>query len=182
MRPRTIIIIGIAVIIVVCIGSGAYFYFANNNGNSYGSGAGGATPAGAGQEVTLSASQILSNTPTTTLLTIGTSQGSVQVNNFYLSNPPVTDGGETVIIASTTDYLITYDTIDSSFWIGMDADQLNATRPAAEQAFLSALGVSSAAACKLNISEGVFYDASSSLSGQSFPLSFCPANNLNSVQ
>jgi hypothetical protein len=80
-----------------------------------------------------------------------------------------------VIIASTTEYLITYDTIDSSFWIGMDASDLNAVQPVAEQAFLSALGVSSTAACKLDVSEGVFYDASSSLSGQSFPLSFCAA-------
>jgi hypothetical protein len=76
--------------------------------------------------------------------------------------------------------LITYDTIDSSFWIGIDADQFTTLRGTAEQALLSMLGISTADACKLSVSVGVFYSATSSLSGQSFPLSFCP--NLNSTQ
>ena len=102
------------------------------------------------------------------------------MNNFYLSNPEVTDGGETVIIASTSDYLITYDTTNSSFWIGIDPDQFATVRPVAEQAFLSALGVTQADACKLDAAVGTFYSATSSLNGQSFPLSFC--GGLNSSQ
>ena len=127
----------------------------------------------------LPAAQVLSDTSTDTLLTIGTQSGSVQVNNFYLANPQATDGGK-LILASTTHYLITYDTIDSSFWIGLDADQFTTLRPAAEQALLSALGISSSVACKLDISEGAFYSATSSLNGKSFSPLFC--GGLNSVQ
>ncbi|HEY5221374.1 MAG TPA: hypothetical protein VIJ29_04550 [Candidatus Paceibacterota bacterium] len=178
MRPRTIIIIATAVIVLICVGVGLYFYFANAGAGSSGIPAG--SSATGGNEVTLPAVQVLSGTPTGTILTIGTPSGLVQMNNFYLSNPPVTDGGETVILASTTDYLITYDTIDSSFWIGIDPTQFDTVRPTAEQAFLSVLGVSSADACKLDVVVGVFWSATSSLSGQSFPLSFC--GDLNSAQ
>jgi hypothetical protein len=174
MKPRTIVIITVAVIIIVC--TGVYFFFAN-----WGAGSQGGDNAGSssgGNEVTLPAGQVLSDTPTGTLLTIGTPQGSVTVNNFYLSNPPVTDGGETVILASTTEYLITYDTSNSSFWIGIDPAQFDAMRPGAEQALLSLLNVSSTDACKLDVSEGTFYTATSTLNGQSFPLGIC--GDLNS--
>jgi len=165
-------------IVIVCLGVGIYFYFANVGAGTSDAPAA-SLPAG-GNEVTAPASQALSNTPTGTVFAIGTQGGLVQVNNFYLSDPPVTDGGETVILASTTDYLITYDTIDSSFWIGIDPGEFSAIQPVAEQAFLSTLGVSSADACKLDVSEGVFWSATSSMDGQSFPLSFC--SNLNSGQ
>jgi hypothetical protein len=179
MKPRTIILIGVAVIIIIC--AGVYFYFAVVSGGvSIPVGGGATSGAAGGQEATLPLSQALTNTPTTTVLTIGTPGGSVQVNNFYLTNPLVTDGGETVILASTTNYLITYDTTDSSFWIGIDPSQFTALRPVAEQSLLSTLGVSSTVACKLNISEGAFYAAGSSLNGQSFSPIFC--GGLNSVQ
>ncbi len=169
MKPRTIIIVAIAALLIICIG--AYFLIASRRN---GMAAGVTTvPAGAGYEATLPASQAIPDAPTTPLLTIGTANGSVQVNNFYLADPDVTDGGDTVIIASTTEYEITYDTIGSSFWIGIDPAQFNAVRPAAEQAFLATLGVTTTAACKLDVSVGAFYSATSTLSGQSFPLSFC---------
>lgn len=172
MKPRIIIII-VVVIILICIG--VYFYFAGiSNSPSPVANTG---SVGGGKEVVIPAVQAFPSTPTSATLAIGTPKGVVQVNNFYLSNPLVTDGGETVIIASTTDYMITYDTTDSSFWIGVDAAQFNTIRPVAEQAFLSTLGTSSTNACKLNVSVGVFYDASSSLSGKSFPLSFCGSLN-----
>jgi hypothetical protein len=177
MKPKTIILIGVAVIILVCVG--AYFYFTSAVGGS--PMATGTASTTGGEDGTLpAAAQVLTNTPTSTLLALGTPGGTVQVNNFYLSNPSVTDGGETVILANTADYMLTYDTIDSSFWIGIDADKFAAVRPVAEQALLSALGINSSSACKLNVSVGVFYSATSSLSGKSFPLSFC--GGLNSVQ
>jgi len=177
MKPRTIILIGIAIIFIVC--AGVYFYFVIMNGKIPTPVDNGTSTVG-GNEVTLPAAQAFPSAPTGTILIIGTQNGSVQVNNFYLSNPQVTDGGQTVILASTTDYLITYDTTDSSFWIGINADEFNAIRPVAEQALLSTLNVSSTIACKLNVSVGVFYSATSTLSGKSFPLSFC--GNLNSGQ
>lgn len=167
------------VIIIVCVCVGLYFYFVPM-GVAPSVVPAGSSAIGGGNEVTLPAAQVLSNTPTGTLLTIGTPKGTVQVNNFYLSNPPVTDGGETVILASTTAYLITYDTTDSSFWIGIDPTQFDAVRPAAEQAFLSVLGVSSADACKLDVVVSAFWSATSSFDGESFPLSFC--GTLNSPQ
>lgn len=176
MAAKTIIVI-VAIVVLIGIGLGIYFVMANMNGGSNPPPGAATSTATEGNEVTLPASQVLSGLPTSTLLTLGTSNGSVQVNNFYLSNPPVTDGGETVILASTTSYLITYDTIDSSFWIGIDPDQFSAIRPAAEQALLSVLGVSSTAACKLDVSVGAFYGATSSLNGQSFPPSFCGGFN-----
>jgi nitrogen fixation-related uncharacterized protein len=176
MRPRTIIIIAVVAIVLVCVGIGIYFYFSSAGAGTSPSAAG--SSATGGNEVTLPASQVLSNTPTGTFLMLGTPGGSVSVNNFYLSDPPVTDGGETVILASTTGYLITYDTIDSSFWIGIDPGQFDAIRPVAEQAFLSVLGVSSTVACKLDVSVGAFYGATSSFNGQSFTPSFCSGFNV----
>lgn len=178
MKPRTIILIAVAVILLS--GIGAYFYFVVTNGSATSVPAESAASASGGNEVIATAAQALPTAPTTTLLTIGTPGGSVQVNNFYLMNPSVTDGGETVILASTTDYLITYDTADSSFWIGIDPDQFTALRPVAEQALLSTLGASSIVACKLGISEGAFYSATSSLNGKLFSPLFC--GGLNSVQ
>lgn len=167
----------VAIIVVAGIGFGIYFYMTNANGNATVTTTGVSAASSTGNEITLPASQALSGTPTSTLLTLGTANGSVQVNNFYLSDPMVTDGGETVILASSTDYLVTYDTMDSSFWIGVDPGQFTTARPVAEQALLSVLGVSSTAACKLNISVGTFYSASSSLNGQSFTPSFCSGFN-----
>lgn len=173
MKPRTIILIAVALIILS--GVGAYFYFLATNGGA--SAVDNTTSVAGGNEAVLPAAQVLSNTSTSTLLIIGTPSGSVQINNFYLKDPQVTDGGETVILASSTYYIITYDTKDSSFWIGIDADQFVALRPGAEQALLSALGVSAPVACKLTISVGTFYSATSSMNGQSFPPGFCGGLN-----
>ena len=182
MRPRTIILIAVAIILLS--GIGVYFYFVIANGGAASTDSStlvdNTTSTNSGSEVILPAAQVLSDTPIDTLLTIGTQNGSVRVNNFYLTNPQVTDGGETVILASATHYLVTYDTLDSSFWIGIDADQFTALRPVAEQVLLSTLGVSSTVACKLDVSEGAFYGATSSMNGTSFSPLFC--GGLNSVQ
>jgi hypothetical protein len=178
MKPRTIILLGVALIILACVGVYAYFMIANGGASSAVDG--NVALSSGGNEVILPAAQAIPDAPTSTLLVLGTPHGSVQVNNFYLSNPLVTDGGETVILASTTDYMITYDTTDSSFWVGIESDRFAVVRPAAEQALLSTLGVSSTVACELDVSVGTFYSASSTMNGQSFSLSSC--GNLNRRQ
>lgn len=169
MKTKTIIIIGVAVVLVVCVAVALSLWASKPNATGPA-----ATATGeVGAAPVYRASQVLSDMPTGTMLAIGTPKGTVSVNNFYRSDPFTTDGGETVILASTTDYVVTYDTLDSSFWVGIDPDRLDAVRPAAQDALLSLLGVSSTDACKLNVSVGSFYRASSSLNGRSLPLSFC---------
>jgi hypothetical protein len=175
MKTRTIIIFVVILLLIIIAAPAVYFLTQKKNGIP--SNTSTASSSDGGEEVTLPAVQVLTNVATGTELTIGTPQGSVQMNNFYLSNPSTTDGGETVILENTTDYLLTYDTFDSSFWIGIDPNKFYALRTVAEQDLMSILGVSTTDMCKLNISEGVFYSPTSSLSGQSLPLSFC--GNLN---
>ena len=162
--------------LVIAIGFGIYFYLQNLNRGGAAAG-NSSSSTNVGNEVTFPALQVLSDTPTSALLTLGTANGSVQVNNFYLSDPMVTDGGETIILASTTSYLITYDTTDSSFWIGIDPGQFTAVRPVAEQALLSLLGVSSTDAWQALISLLARSDSSTSFNSQSFPPSFCSGFN-----
>ncbi|HUC31618.1 MAG TPA: hypothetical protein VMR99_02955 [Candidatus Paceibacterota bacterium] len=111
--------------------------------------------------------------PTSTTITIGTSQGSVTVKNFYESAAYITQDQQTVAVTDTPDYVIAYNISDSSFGIALLSTPLEAARQAAESALLSALGVSQKDACKLNVYEGVPADVSDQYVGQSFPLSFC---------
>lgn len=166
MKPKIIIIIAFIFIIIIC--AGVYFFITSEKNSGVNNITNGTNSGG-----TLPLIQTIANNPTSTLLSIGTPDGIVQVNNFYLSNPEIADGGETLYIASTSEYIITYSTIDSSFWIGIDPAQFNTVGPVAEEAFLSILGITHDDACKLNVSEGVFYSPTSSISGKSFPLSFC---------
>lgn len=170
------IIIASIIVAALLIAGGIYVFFGGGNG---GNGGGGNTAAsGAGVDQVVPLSQVMPDAPTGQYLQIGTADGTVQVNNFYNANPMVTDGGTAVILASTTDYLITYDTTASDFWIGIEPAQWNAARGGAEQALLGVLGISQADACKLVVSESGFYSATSTIAGQSFPLSFCGANQL----
>ena len=118
------------------------------------------------------AQQILSNLPTSTTFAIGTANGSVEINNFYLWNPDVISGA-TVILEQTPNYAIVYDTLNSDFWLAITGTPFTTYQPMAEQEFLKVLEVSESAACNLNVTSGILYDASNTLSGQSFPLSFC---------
>jgi hypothetical protein len=118
------------------------------------------------------ASEVFGNNPTGTTLALGTSQGTVTVNNFYASDPPV-DMSQYIIIKITQNYLIDYDPTDSSFWIGVSGMPFSAWQSAAEQDFLATLGISQSDACKLTVVEGVIYDPNNAADGMSFPLSFC---------
>jgi hypothetical protein len=118
------------------------------------------------------ASEVFGNNPTGTTLALGTSQGTVTVNNFYASDPPV-DMSQYIIIKITQNYLIDYDPVDSSFWIGVSGIPFSAWQSTAEQDFLTTLGISQSDACKLTVVEGVIYDPNNTDDGMSFPLSFC---------
>ncbi len=119
-----------------------------------------------------SASQVLEKFPKDPILTIGSSEGSVGIKNFYLSNPNVSEGGS-IVVKQTQNYSILYASTDSSFWLVIIGTPFDKWREAAEQDFLSVLQINATDACKLKASSGIYYDATNSLSGKSFPLSFC---------
>ena len=119
-----------------------------------------------------SASEWFGSIPTGTTLNLGTRQGTVTVNNFYASDPPVDTDGY-MIIKITENYYIDYDPINSNFWIGIIGMPFSAWQTIAEQDLLATLGVSQGDACKLTVTEGVIYNPSNPLDGQSVPLSFC---------
>jgi hypothetical protein len=121
------------------------------------------------------ASEVFGNNPTGTTLSIGTSQGTVAVNNFYASDPPV-DLSQYIVIKITQNYLVDYDPTDSSFWIGVSGMPFSNWQNIAEQDFLATLGISQSDACKLSVVEGVIYSADNPDDGMSFPLSFCASS------
>lgn len=123
---------------------------------------------------TTPASQAYPNLPTGPELSIGTAQGTVSVNNFYAANPPVGDYG-TIIIKQTENYLITYDSQTSEFWLAITGTPFATWQTTAEQDFLATLGISKADACKLSVTSGVIYSPGDPNDGKSFPLSFCTA-------
>lgn len=125
------------------------------------------------------------NAPTGSAITIGTPQGMVAVNNFYLTSPGVAGEGN-VMIAMADNYDISYDPASGNFSLLIKGSPFSAARAAAERAFLGALGISEADACKLSVQEGVPYRAGDPRDGQSYPLDFCPppagSSNGNIVQ
>jgi hypothetical protein len=115
----------------------------------------------------------VSQPPTSTTIILGTSGGDVTVNNFYTNAAGAED--EFVILAQNGNYVIDYDTDNSGFDLDVAQASFDANRLAAETTFLSLLGVSQAAACKLTVavSEAA---ASSSLR---LPLSFCASSTFS---
>jgi hypothetical protein len=159
-------------IVIIIIAVGAYVIFARHSPSSVSNITANVPPSGTGGS--LPVAQVYPNAPTSSLLAIGTSQGTVEVNNFYTSNPPVTDGG-VLVIKQTSEYWFTYDPLSGSFWIAVSGTPFSEVQQTAEQDFLATLGISEQDACKLDVSVGIPYDPNNSLSGQSFPLSFCPS-------
>lgn len=111
--------------------------------------------------------------PTGPTITLGTSEGNVTVDNFYQTAATTTPDGQTVVLQDQPDYMIVYNTDDSSFIISVLAAPLEQSREAAEAALLAQLGISKTDACKLKVSEGVPIYASDEYPGVNFPLSFC---------
>jgi hypothetical protein len=189
---RKIIIIAIVIIVLAVVGLGLYLTLAPKNNASTNTGSG--TGSDNGQTGTLptstattnnptnlpdyigQASEIYSAAPTGTQLSIGTAQGTVSMNNFYTANPPVVDGG-TIIIKQTPNYAITYDPNTDEFWLAILGTPFVTWQTAAEQDFLTTLGVSEADACKLDVTSGVVYSPGDPNDGKDFPLSFCGGNS-----
>lgn len=173
MSTRRIIIVLIVVAIVAVLVAGFYLLFSQKRSNAApaattGGGQIGALPPAS----TTTASDVYGNTPTGAQFSIGTAGGTVLVNNFYLSNPPVVDGG-TIVIKQTPNYAITYDPETSEFWLAIMGTPFATWQSAAEQDFLATLGVSKTDACKLDVTSGVVYSPGDPNDGKDFPLSFC---------
>jgi hypothetical protein len=100
---------------------------------------------------------------------LGTPNGSVTLKNFY--KLPVVIDGEFLILENSNDYQITFDTVNSQFFIYASSSPLGAARAKGESAFLAMLGLSESDACKLNVAEG--YPAGMPLAGLRATLSFC---------
>jgi hypothetical protein len=165
MKPRILLFIDAIIVIVAVIVFVIFFSKIGGNSSTVDSTVGGGNA--------ISIAQAYPDAPTGTTFTIGTPSGTVQVKNFYTAaNTQLSDDG-VLVIAQTSDYLISYDPTNSSFWVGISGTPFATVRPEAEAAFLSALGVSKSDACKLSVSVGVPYAAGNSMDGQSSPLSFC---------
>ena len=163
---KTIIIV--IVVLAVGLGVGAYLLFRPQQ-NPIDIGTATSTQPGT---LPIVASATVSGAPDGPYLSIGTTAGTVQINNFYLTNPPIDDGGD-IVIKQTDSYTISYDPTDSSFWIGISAVPFMTWQPVAEQDFLTTLGVSKADACKLKVTSGAIYSLGNPFDGASLPLSFC---------
>jgi len=111
--------------------------------------------------------------PTGGKVTIGTAHGSIAVNNFYKLVSQQED--DALLIKKTNEYLISYDTTNSSFWIFITASPMDTVEKAAEGDLLAILGVSQSQVCSLNVAWGVAANVNKALSGASYPLSFCSA-------
>lgn len=165
---KRIIIVGIIVLVVVI--ATVVVLFVQRNSSTGGSGGGGVSTGTLPPPITA----VTSTPPTGNTITLGTSNGSVVVNNFYKTAAFITQDGQTVAIAQTSTYSIAYNVLYSSFVITILAPPLEANREAAEHVFLNALGISEQDACSLDIYEGVPASVSDQDSGRPYALSFCP--------
>jgi hypothetical protein len=197
MRKIIIIILVIAIIALVV---GAYFLIAPKNNSAPGtsstgqpgtlpapigasstsgspsSGAPGANGAATLPDYIGTVSEVYgTNIPSGATLSIGTTQGTVQVNNFYAANPSVVEGG-VIVIKQTSSYALTYDPSTSEFWLAITGTPFATWQTSAEADFLETLGINEADACKLNVTSGVVYAPGNPLDGQDFPLTFCSSN------
>ncbi len=113
------------------------------------------------------------NIPSGDTITLGTSGGSVTMNNFYKNAYYITQNQQNVVIQQTSTYDIVYNASDGSFTFGIFSLPLAVVRQAAEAAFLNSLGISEQDACKLGVYEVVSGSIFNQYPGKSFPLSFC---------
>jgi hypothetical protein len=180
---KRIVIILVVIVVFLALGVGLYFFFFNKSvpaGNEPVGGQAGTLPIAAESSSIPSglpdyigrAADVIGNLPTSTSIAIGTSQGTVQVANFYSSNPSVIDGGD-IVLKQMQNYVIVYDPYSSGFWLGITGTPFATWQTAAEQDFLAMLGINQADACKLDVTSGVIYRTGNPLDGQDFPLSFC---------
>lgn len=108
--------------------------------------------------------------PTSTTVVLGTSNGSITMNNFYTA--ALGADGEFVRLLQNGNYKIDYDTNKSSFDLDINSTTFDASRVLAETNFLTVLNISQSDACKLTVAVSEVV-ASSSLR---LPLSFCASS------
>jgi hypothetical protein len=113
------------------------------------------------------------NIPTGDTITLGTSQGSVTMNNFYKSAGYITQDQQAVVIQQSSAYSIVYNVPVSSFTLTISSAPPETVRQTMEGAFLSSLGISQVDACKLKVNESISSGVSDQYAGELFPLSFC---------
>jgi len=164
MKRTFFIIITIAVIGLV-----AYFLFFRSTKNSPEAGVSNA------ENMASQAGTIIpidpANVPPGEKIAIGTQHGTVVVRNFY----KVAEGfdGDALVIRATANYEILYDKIESAFGIFVMAGPVQSSARAAENDFISILGISREQACFLNAVWSVSAVLDKNLSGKDYPLSFC---------
>lgn len=169
MKKTTLIIIIAIVILIVAIV--AFLIFGQNSSNSS-NGNSSSTAGTLPPAVTNVPYAPPSTLPSSTTLTIGTSQGSVTVDNFY-TGAKISADRTSALIEKTSAYNITYYIPDSSFNILIEQSPFDAVREQAEAAFLQLLGISQADACKLKVKVGAPISVDPNHAGQNLGLSFC---------
>jgi hypothetical protein len=168
MKLRIILIV---IVVLIVVGFVLFFVLTHNAGNVGSNVLPGISSTSGGQLPSVAV--VYPDAPTGQTISLGTANGTVRVDNFYAASSTQVGEDGTLIIKQTSDYWFSYDPSDSSFWIAISGTPFAAVQQAAEQDFLTTLGVSKADACKLDVSVGVPYSAGNPLDGQSLPLSFC---------
>ncbi len=170
MSKKTLIILGIVAALIV---AGIVIFILIGRQSSGGNN--NISTGGLPISSTTTSTVIISSTtiPSGSAIMLGTSQGTVSVNNFYQNADSITQDQQTVVLQDKPEYSIVYNVSDSSFIISILSMPLEASRQAAEAAFLTQLGISKTDACKLRVSEGVPIGVSDQYPGENFPLSFC---------
>ena len=114
-------------------------------------------------------------------ISLGTAKGIVTMVNFYKNADYIDQDQQAVVIKQTSNYSIIYYISGSGFSVTISGTPFQAARQMAETAFLSLLNISTADACKLNVTENAAYPASDPNSNISFPLSFCGGASASST-
>lgn len=170
------LIVSLVIVIVAIVAVIVYFVVrgASSGSGAASSGTGTLPPAATGT-TSPAPGNGTSSFPTGATFQIGTSQGSVTVNNFYNTMDYITEDDETVVLVENDDYSISYYRPDSGFIIVFTSipGSFQAEQAVAESDFLSQLGISQSDACKLSVNERVI-DTTSPYDGQLMGLSFCP--------
>jgi hypothetical protein len=106
-------------------------------------------------------------------LSIGTTKGTVTMDNFYNNAVYLDQAEQTVVIQQSSTYSIIYNIPDSNFAITIVGTPFASVRPTAEGAFLTTLGISQSDACKLSVTINAPYNVDSNPADQGVGLSFC---------
>ncbi len=159
---KTIYILGIAAGIGILGYLGFIFLFKRPGQQINPAGQPGALPPIATSTNPKSISDSFPKTPT---IDIGTSQGVVEVKNFYIHFAYTEEGS--LILKDGDDYSIGYKPDNSGFLIYLKTPPLASAREKAENDFLDILGISQSDACKLTVR------VATAPNGENSGLSFC---------